>query len=219
MKRFYKALKKSPLLAAKVAVDRVADYVQERRLGIRSGGLIPIETLMEDWEGNHDYAPTSIRAFRAFIGSVEIEAGRDVFVDYGCGMGRVLALAAEYPFRRVIGVEVSQKLAAAARRNLDNYRGERRCHDIEIWCGSAEDFELPADASVLYFANPFHGRVLVEVFERVRRSLEARPRRLRVIYNNPVHFLKLEGDYPWLEAKRRFSFEHDCIIYESTAAA
>lgn len=215
MKRFYKALKDSPWLAAKVAADRVIDQIQERKLGIHSSGLIPIETLIRDWQGNHDYAPTSFRAFWAFMESVEVEEDREVFVDYGCGMGRTLALASEYPFSRVIGVEVSPYLVDIARRNIANYRGRRLCEDIRVWNGSADQFEMPADASLFYFFNPFHGQTLANVFDRISRSLAANPRRLQIIFNNPCHFEKVAANYSWLKVRRRFSFEHHCIIYES----
>ena len=42
----------------------------------------------------------------------------DVFVDFGCGKGRVLFLAARYRFARIIGVELSERMAEQARRNL-----------------------------------------------------------------------------------------------------
>jgi SAM-dependent methyltransferase len=215
MKRFYKALNDSPWLAAKVTIDRVMDQIQERRLGLHSSGLIPIETMIRDWQGNHDYAPTSFRAFRAFMVAVEVENGREVFVDYGCGMGRTLALASEYPFSRVIGVEVSPYLADIARRNIANYRGRRLCEDIQVWNGSADQFEIPEDASIFYFFNPFHGQTLANVFDKISRSLEANPRRLQIIFNNPVHFEKLAARYSWLRVRRRFSLEHHCLIYES----
>jgi SAM-dependent methyltransferase len=215
LKRFHKALQKSPQLAAKVLIDRVADRIQEQRLGIRSSGFIPIETLIKDWNGYHDYAPTSIHSFRAFMRAAEIVEGRDVFVDYGCGMGRTLVLASEYPFRKCIGVEISKTLAAIARENLAKHRGRRQCHDIQVWCGSAEHFELPCDASVLYFFNPFHGTPLTGVFDRIDQSLAACPRRIQIIFNNPVHFLPIAHRYSWLVAKQSFSFEHDCIVYEN----
>jgi hypothetical protein len=76
MKRLCRAFRKSPWLGVKVVADRAVDWVEERRLGIHTGGLIPIETLMEDWEGNHDYAPTSIRALRKFFAAVILSRAR-----------------------------------------------------------------------------------------------------------------------------------------------
>jgi len=39
------------------------------------------------------------------------------FIDLGCGKGRVTTVASEFPFREVIGVELSTALAATARAN------------------------------------------------------------------------------------------------------
>jgi SAM-dependent methyltransferase len=133
LKRLRRAWAKGARPAAAVIVDRARDAWHDCRLGIWTAGLIPIETLVEVWEGCHDYAPTSFRAFRAFMQSVPVEPDRDVFVDVGCGKGRVLVMAAQFPFRRVIGVEVSPTLAAAAAANVARVR--RRCDDVTVWTG------------------------------------------------------------------------------------
>lgn len=215
MKRIYKAFRKSPVLGLKVMVDRVADWMEEHRLGIDTQGLIPIETLLENWAGNHDYAPTSMRAFRAFMVKIALRKDEDVFLDYGCGKGRAIIMAAQYPFRRVVGVEIALPLAEAARRNVRIVSKKMACKRIEVHCGSADQMEVPPDVSVVYFYNPFHGFVLGRVLANLRASLERTPRRMRVIYNNPTHFKKISHQYPWLVARHHFSLEHECIIYES----
>lgn len=215
MKRIYKAFRKSPLLGLRVMADRVADWIEERRLGIDTQGLIPIETLLEDWAGNHDYAPTSMRAFRTFMVKIGLRKDEDVFLDYGCGKGRAIIMAAQYPFRRVVGVEIALPLAEAARRNLRIVSKKLACERIEVHCESADRMEVPPDVSVVYLYNPFHGSVLGRVLANLRASLEASPRRMCVIYNNPTHFKKISHQYPWLVARHHFSLEHECIIYES----
>ena len=52
------------------------------------------------------------------------------FVDLGAGMGRAMLLAAAYPFRAVVGVELHPTLARIARRNLALWRaaGRSRAH-------------------------------------------------------------------------------------------
>lgn len=216
--RFFRALKKSPWLAVKVTGDRIADFFKERKLGIHTSGLIPIENLMDNWEGNHDYAPTSISAFRVFMDNLNIRrTNEEVFIDYGSGLGRVLVLASAYPFKRIIGVEVTKILAEKARENIKNYKKERECEDIQIWMGSAADFQIPDDATLIYLNNPFHGQVLTDVFNRLEKSLTEKPRRVRVVYNNPVHFMKIFENYPWLTIRQKFYFEQECIIFESLA--
>jgi trans-aconitate methyltransferase len=215
LKRLRRAWSKGAGAAAAVIVDRVRDAWEDCRLGIRTAGLIPIETLVGTWDDCHDYAPTSFRAFRAFMDVVHVESGRDVFVDVGCGKGRVLVMAAQYPFRRIIGIEMSPALAAMASANVSRVR--RRCHDVAVWTGRASQFSFPDDASIVYFFNPFHGAELERVLDRLRQSVLAAPRRLQVVFNNPVHLVKELHRHPWLAERTRFAFEHDCVIFEAVA--
>lgn len=215
LKRLRHAWSKGPRTAVAVVIDRVRDACQDCAHAMWTGGLIPIETLVPDWHGFHDYAPTSYHAFRAFMSAVPIEAGRDVFVDIGCGKGRVLILAAQYPFRRIIGVEIARPLAMAAARHVARMR-RKVCADVGVWTGRASEYPIPGDASVIYLFNPFHGRELTDLLQRLRCSLEASPRRLHVIFNNPVHLWKELHAHPWLHERHQFSFEHVCVIYEAT---
>jgi SAM-dependent methyltransferase len=217
MKRLYKAFQKSPWHGCKVVIDRGADWLEERRLNIRTFGLIPIETLVENWEGNHDYAPTSIRAFRTFMQHIDLSPGNDALVDYGCGKGRILVLAAHYPFRRIIGVEVAPAMVAAAKANLQRAKLPLNHPEIEIWSGSAEIFPVPRDVSTVFLFNPFRGRVLLGVLEHIRESLAKHPRKFRLIYNNPFRFKPIAHDFPWLKSRQTFGFENECIIYEADA--
>jgi SAM-dependent methyltransferase len=214
MKRFLNALNRGPTCAMRVLVDRVWDRVQERRLGIRSAGLVPIETLIESWRDCHDYAPTSILAFAKIMRAIEVVEDRDVFVDFGCGMGRVLVLASAFAFRKIIGVEISPTLSDVALRNVGSYRGIRRCQEIEIRCQGADTFSIPPDATVFYFANPFHGNILASVMSGIERSMKKRPRKITVVFYNPRHFLTIAARYPFLVPRHQFSLEHECIIYQ-----
>lgn len=215
MKRILKACREGGLIhAARVVGFRAADLWHERRLGIRTMGLVPIETLINDYTDCHDYFPTTFSGFRTAMREIGIEAG-EVFVDYGSGKGRVLLMAAEYPFRRIVGVEISPALHAIARANLMRCADRLRCRDIELWTGNAIEFPVPADASVIYLYNPFHGHVLRAVLAALRASLDAHPRRLRVVYNNPIHLLRIASEYPWLVERRRLALEHSCIVFDA----
>ncbi|HSK39884.1 MAG TPA: class I SAM-dependent methyltransferase [Arenibaculum sp.] len=217
MKRILKAWRRGGArLALRVAGDRVSDALAERSLGIESRGLVPIETLLGQWRDCHDYFPTTIRDFHRVMESLQVTPD-DVFVDYGSGKGRVLTLATRYPFRRILGVEISSALSETARANLARCVAPHDRDRVEIWTGSAADYALPADASVLYFYNPFHGTILRAVFAEIRRSLLEAPRRMTVVFNNPSHFARIEGDYPWLRRVRTLSLEYDCVVYEAAA--
>ena len=106
------------------------------------------------------------------------------FIDFGCGKGRVLLIASEFPFRRITGLEFAPQLAECARQNLKTYRGrKRRCCDIETVTGDATEYELPPEPQLLYFYSPFAPSVLREVINNIDASLQRRPRELLVLFS------------------------------------
>jgi SAM-dependent methyltransferase len=104
------------------------------------------------------------------------------FIDMGSGKGRVLFVAAEYPFRKVIGVEFSNDLHDEALANLKryNYRG-RRCANIEPVHADAREFEFPDDNLVIFLFNPFGPEVMERMLANLERSLERHPRHVIVV--------------------------------------
>jgi SAM-dependent methyltransferase len=110
----------------------------------------------------------------------------DVFIDFGSGMGRVVFLAArDYPFRKVIGVELVPQLHAAAAANIARTRDRLRCQQIELVNADVLDYRVPDDITVVYFYNPFRGPTFAHVVSELCASLDRNPRKLRVIYFNP----------------------------------
>jgi predicted RNA methylase len=126
------------------------------------------------------YTASDWRALPAFLRAAPVRAD-DVFVDLGCGKGRVLIQAAAYPFARIIGVELDPDLAALARRNVTN-----RASHIAIESADVTTWAVPDDVTHVYLYNPFHGAVMDAALRRLRESLERSPRELHIGYFNPV---------------------------------
>ena len=175
--------------------SRRRDLRRERefdaRHGIDTAGFLHLRTL-EIRSANRDfgvrYEASNPGWFRDLIGSLPIDYPDFIFVDFGAGKGRALALASEFAFRRIVGVEFSPELADVARRNVASFRSERQqCREFEVVCTDAVEFELPRDPAVLYFYNPFGEPVLGRVLANVQRSFEAAPRPL---------YLVVTGDAP-----------------------
>lgn len=116
-------------------------------------------------------------------------AHRDcVFVDLGSGKGKVLMLASAYPFRRIVGVELSPRLHRVAERNLARFRSDRQqCRQFELVCADVLAYEFPDEPLVVYLYNPFLAELQGSVAARLRAAWERRPRPLHVVYVNPVH--------------------------------
>lgn len=130
------------------------------------------------------YEPSGWRFVRRALSKLEIGRG-DVFVDFGCGKGRVLLCAARYPFARVVGVEISPRLSEIARRNIERARGQLACERIEVVTCDAVDFKVPDDMTHAYFFYPFVGDTARKVLEAIVASVERQPRRVTLIFALP----------------------------------
>ena len=76
-------------------------------------------------------------------------------------MGRALLLAAEFPFRAVVGVELNPTLARIGRTNMALWRKAGRARaPMRMICRDAAEFELPPGPCVVFLFNPFGAPVL-----------------------------------------------------------
>ena len=121
------------------------------------------------------------------------------FIDLGSGKGRVLLMASEYPFKRIIGVEFMPELHRAAQNNIAKYTTERQqCWQIETFCMDARDFPFPDGPLVVYLFNPFSESTFALILENLRRSVEASPRPVYIAYRFK-EFESLLDRSAWLE--------------------
>jgi SAM-dependent methyltransferase len=157
--------------------------VLEWRYGIRTEAVIPWHQLSSD-PNSVDYEATGYRTLRRAFHQIAVDR-QDVFLDYGCGMGRPLIFAARRPFRRAIGVEMSPQLCQRARANLQTARG-LRCRQVDVVQCAAEHYVLPDDVSVIFMFNPFRGQTLRAVIQQIESSLRRRPRPLSLLYLLPM---------------------------------
>jgi len=137
------------------------------------------------------YQPTEAVLFHEMIGALSAQARFDfrefIFIDVGSGKGRTLLMASDYPFRRIVGVELLASLNHAALDNLKKYRSDaQKCFAIESICGDATEFLFPLEPIVLFLFNPFPESGLRHVIASLERSLREHPRKICVLYHNPL---------------------------------
>ena len=87
---------------ARRAFDGVIDY----RYGISTYGT------SED-----EFHPSSYRVLHRIFMHLGV-TNDDVLADLGCGLGRVVCVGAQYPFRKIRGVELDPETAAQAQKTL-----------------------------------------------------------------------------------------------------
>jgi SAM-dependent methyltransferase len=161
--------------------DRLADRIADRKFGIASSECRTLRELGLDLPDCSRYQPISYSDLRKLLDSIGVSRG-DVFLDFGSGMGRALCVAARYPFRAVLGVEVSTELCAIAKQNVDRARPKLLRADIRVINANALSYEIPAEASVIYFFNPFGRAILSTVLENIATSLRKAPRQIKILF-------------------------------------
>ena len=56
--------------------------------------------------------------FGSVIDGLSIDYSRYVFIDIGSGMGRALLMASEFPFKQLVGIELSPTFHQIAQQNV-----------------------------------------------------------------------------------------------------
>ena len=145
------------------------------------------------------YEPSPSGMVRSILSTLGLDWRRYTFVDFGAGKGRVLLLAAELPFKNIIGVEFSPELAELASNNIARYLAQAGSSArISCLCLDAVDFRFPEDPLVCYFYNPFGYPVLERVLSNLLASHARSARDIYVIYVHPVHQADIKRQSPAL---------------------
>jgi SAM-dependent methyltransferase len=133
------------------------------------------------------YQPSDPALLRETLANLEIDYSEFIFIDLGSGKGRALLLASEYPFQRIIGVELLPEFHRIALENVAKYRSaNQKCFAIECYCADTEAYSFPRTPLVLYLFNPLPEMSLRRVIARLEESLREHPRPAYVLYLNPM---------------------------------
>jgi SAM-dependent methyltransferase len=181
-------LRATALMAFAVGVDHVLNPF-DRKNGTETGGYVPKSLIRSGALGSHategsSYVASNTMSFRRFLKQT-FPQPRGRFIDYGCGKGRVVLLAAQHGFRSVSGVEHSPELVAEANMNVAIAQARRdNIGEIAIHQGDAAQWAFPDDASVAFFYNPFELPVVERVLDNIDRSIEVAPRSVVVVFQS-----------------------------------
>ena len=166
--------------------------IYERLPGVTLKGALTPYRIRSQSPAAMAYIPTDLFALRNVLRYVGPE---DVFVDLGCGKGRVLCfVAGRRKLKKVLGVEIVPELAQIARRKVAN---SRLLTPVEVIEGDAAKADLN-EGTVFYLFNPFGEKTLRKVLSNIETSLSSNPRGIRILYYNPRCADVLDNT-PWLQ--------------------
>jgi hypothetical protein len=172
--------------------------------------------------GNGVYRALTEKVFRAAMASLKIDAREFTFVDIGSGKGKVLFMASDLPFKRIVGIEYAAGLHEIALRNAVAYHSAaQRCTHIEPVFGDALSYTPPAGPLVLFVFNALAEEFMRELLKKLDRGVASEARRpVFLIYTN-IRTVSEMGDafdqLTYLKQIRRS--RHFIVIANSDARA
>lgn len=129
----------------------------------------------------HGYSKTVERHIREIFDSLEF-TGKERLLDIGCGKGVVLRTASGYPFEKVTGIEIDERLIAIAINNFRVLKMESRVQCIHADAAKFEDY---GSYDVFFLFNPFSDAIMEPVIDKLLEVSEKNT--VTVIYHNPVY--------------------------------
>ena len=180
-----------------IAPNRRAVHPFDLKYGTDTGGYIGPHEIRSG--GIHDamnngysaVAPSvfreACRRWRATLPPSAAQVEAYSFVDVGAGKGRALLLAAELPFRKVIGVELSEDLARVAQKNITIWK--RLAHPrakIRVMHEDAMEFRWPRTPLLVYLNNPFDCALVERLASRLAAAAVSGPGLVDILYLNPA---------------------------------
>lgn len=150
----------------------------------RIDGVITLQELGLSPECSHEHAATDdYYQLMALIRKLNVGGG--TIVDLGCGAGGALAVFCFFRFKRIYGVELSQRLAERAAQNFCDVS------NVNICRMDAREFKEQVD--FVYMFNPFPKKVVLECLA----NLLKRNGKLTVVYRNPKFLMDLKASEMW----------------------
>ncbi len=206
----------------KIVLNTIEDSLFDWRYGTETGRAVDsnqLDAALANREHAVRYKATKARPFLALLRHLRLPQG-STFVDVGSGKGRVLLLAAQQGFKRVVGVEFSAPFCGQARRNLEIFSKQvQPLSPVEVVQADITRHEWRGDENVFFLYNPFDSVILAQFVERLKQSLAAHPRPVWLIYSAPLHASVLgdSGLFPECESISFWGTEFH--VYQHAAIA
>ena len=95
------------------------------------------------------------------------------FVDIGSGKGKALLVASLFPFRRVLGIELSPALHAIAEDNIAAFAAKApvACRDVASQCADARQFHDFGARTYVFIFNPFGEEIMADVVRNLEQAV------------------------------------------------
>lgn len=171
------------------------------------------------------YVPTREEVMRPILQtSLDLVTPKEfTFVDLGCGKGRVLLIAAQFPFAEIIGVELSPIHCETAICNRDHFVSQVgphvQCRNIRVECANVMEYTFPNTNLMIYMYRPFLEPIFNGVLDRLCEFQQTTGHMVFIAYSCPAEERSLEKHMGFAKVKEYqvIDFEHSWSLWECQA--
>ena len=162
----------------------------EKLLGIKTHSIVNLSGLTlagDSSEQNHHYQGASYYILISLFNKLPQTLKDYPFIDFGCGKGRAIFVAEQCGFTNLIGVDIAKELIDEAITNLSIYKLKNLNSKLSFLFIDATKYQIPSNAMVFYFFNPFGPDIMQLVINNLNESVKLYPRVIYCLYLNPKY--------------------------------
>ena len=158
------------------------------------------------------YAPTYYSVIKEAFNFIKNKEEL-ILIDVGCGKGKVLLVASDFGFKKIIGIDQSKKLLNICKKNINNYKDlKKRKQIIKLKQVDALKYIIKNE-NVFYFFDPFSDIILNKFLKKILLSYKKNKRKIYIIFANPPKYNKLiVKNFKKLITINRNTY--NCIVYK-----
>ena len=166
------------------AFDRRYGTATHQRIDLSE--LPSLDGKLQPAHAEWSYEAIDDKRFRRLIRKVPADPAGLNFIDVGSGKGRAVMLAAQYPFRRVIGVEFAAELYELAKKNTEIFAAKvSPLAPIELVLADFLGYTPPPHDAIFFLKNPFPHRIARDVIARIEELAKATMGEAFIVYTEP----------------------------------
>lgn len=158
------------------------EHFSEKKLDIETIGDSLVNVDITTYKDSTRYSPTPYDIIEKILTHLQLGPD-DVFVDIGCGKGRVIFSVGTQRLKKVIGVEAREDMFEIAMQNLKNVKVKNT--PVKIVNVDVTNFDMK-EGTVFFMYAPFGKETSAKVISNIKDSLAVNPRKIRIVcYEGP----------------------------------
>lgn len=138
----------------------------------------------------------------------------DAIIDIGCGKGKAMYIMSKFPFAKIDGIDLSDRLCEIASGNLKCVG----CDKSKVIQADAATFREYDRYNYFYVFNSFPATVFEKMLSHILDSISRKPRKVFFIYLNPEchDLLEKSEKFYLMFSKKSFIqwFQYNCYTNE-----